>query len=134
LYLQEGAVGVVADYCNHRLALWRLRDGSVWKHIGSEGQKPGQFTGPDAVAVTRQNALVVTDHHLVQVLTLDGAVLCELQGVGRLGKYLPGVAVCPNTDDILFTDYVNHRILASTWTAESGTVRISFALIFVFPV
>ncbi len=92
------------DSSNHRLAFWRLRDGTVWKHIGSEGTAPGQFTFPRAIAVTSSGALVVTDEHRVQVLTVEGAVLCVLDptavaGVGQLGKDLPGVAVCPGTNE-----------------------------------
>ena len=69
---------VVVDCSNHRLALWRLGDGTVWKHLGSRGMEPGQFTYPMAVAVTGAWALVVTDNYRVQELTVDGAVLCVL--------------------------------------------------------
>ena len=130
---QEGVVAVVADCHHHRVALWRLRDGSVWKRIGSYGLEPGQFDGLRAVAVTKQNALVVTDEHRVQVLTLDGAVLCVLDpwtlgdaGFGALGEDLSGVAVCPNTGDILVTDSVYGAIAALTWTVDPDTVRIPF--------
>ena len=95
---------MVVEYGNHRLAFWRLRDGIVWKHIGSRGVAPGQFTNPNAIALTSSGALVVTDEHRVQVLTVEGGVLCVLDptavaGVGQLGKDLPGVAVCPGTDE-----------------------------------
>ena len=93
---QKGPVVVVVDYGNHRLVLWRLSDGTVWKQLGSRGTKPGQFTYPQAVAVTSTGALVVTDQHRVQVLTVDGTVVCVLDptavvGVGRLGQYLYGI-------------------------------------------
>ena len=112
---------VVVDSNNHRLALWRLGDGTVWKHLGSKGREPGQFTSPRAVAVTGAGALVVTDDHRVQVLTVDGAVLCVLDptavaGVGRLGRGLYGVALYPGTDDILVTDMNNHRVVALSWS------------------
>jgi hypothetical protein len=121
--LQEGPVVVVADWMNHRLALWRLGDGTVWKHLGSQGTEPGQFIYPQAVAVTGAGALVVTDQHRVQVLTLDGAVLCVLDptavvGVGRLGSVLSGVALYPGTDEILVTDYTNDRVVALSWSPE----------------
>ncbi len=114
---------VVADNWNHRLALWRLGDGTVWKHLGSQGTEPGQFTNTLAVAVTGAGALVVTDEHRVQVLTVDGAVLCVLDptavvGVGRLGRNLFGVALYPGTDEILVTDYDNHRVVALSWSPE----------------
>ena len=113
---------VVADWLNHRLALWRLGDGTVWKHLGSRGTKPGQLC-PRAVAVTGAGALVVTDEHRAQVLTVDGAVLCVLDptavvGVGRLGPNLYGVALYPGTDEILVTDLLNHRMVLLSWSSE----------------
>ena len=114
---------VVADLGNHRLSLWRLGDGTVWKHLGSQGKEPGQFTYPRAVAVTGAGALVVTDEHRVQVLTVDGAVLCVLDptavvGVGRLGHTLSGVTMYPGTDEILVTDSYSHRVVALSWSPE----------------
>ena len=122
------------DSSNHRLAFWRLRDGTVWKHIGSEGTAPGQFTFPRAIAVTSSGALVVTDEHRVQVLTVEGAVLCVLDptavaGVGQLGKDLPGVAVRPGTDEILVTDCHNQRIVALMWNSNS---EVRFVIFFTF--
>ncbi len=114
---------VVADRDNHRLALLRLRDGTVWKHLGSHGTQPGQFTLPRAVTSTGSGELVVADEHRVQVLTLDGAVLCVLDpsavvGVGRLGSNLLGVAMIPGTNEILVTDRFNHRVVALTCTSD----------------
>lgn len=71
VFLQEGPFVVVADYFRSRLALWRLSDGMFWKHLGAAGREPGQFTLPQAVAVTGAGALVVTDEYRVQVLTVD---------------------------------------------------------------
>ncbi len=114
---------VVADHYNHRLSLWRLDVGTVWKHLGSPGREPGQFTNLVAVAVTGAGALVVTDAQRVQVLTVDGAVLCVLDstavvGVGRLGPNLYGVSLYSGTDEILVTDYDNHRVVAMSWSPE----------------
>ena len=122
---------VVADCSNHRLALWRLRDGTVWKHLGSPGQDPGQFTFPKAVAVTEHGALVVTDRHRVQVMTIDASVLCVLdpsafKGVGPLGRNLFSVAVCRGTDEIFVTDHANHRVVALMWSPASH-VRCKFS-------
>jgi hypothetical protein len=121
---QEGPVIVVVDSNNRRLAFWRLRDGTVWKHVGSYGTKPGQFTNPHDIALTLSGALVVTDEHRVQVLTVEGAVVCVLDptavtGVGQLGACLYGVAVCPGTDDILVTDWCHHRVVALMWNPNS---------------
>ncbi len=121
--LQEGPVVVVADQINNRLALWRLGEGTVWKHLGSQGLEPGQFLSLVAVAATGAGALVVTDMYRVQVLTVDGAVLCVLDptavvGVGRLCASLYGVALYPGTDEILVTDKDNHRVVALSWSPE----------------
>jgi hypothetical protein len=112
---------VVADCHNHRLAFWRLRDGTLLKHIGDALCR---FTYPHAIALTSSGALVVTDLHRVQVLTVEGAVLCVLDptavvGVGQLGNNLSGVAVCPGTDEILVTDWGNHRVVALMWNCMS---------------
>jgi hypothetical protein len=112
----------VADSCNHRLSLLCLDDGTVWKHLGSPGKEPGQFLDPQAVAVTTgTGVLVVTDETRVQVLTVDGAVLCVLDqttvvGVGRLGRYMCGVTLYPGTDEILVTNTYNHRVLVLSWS------------------
>ncbi len=114
---------VVADAWNHRLSLWRLGDGTMWKHLGSHGTEPGQFTYPMAAAVTGAGALVVTDWNRVQVLTVDGAVLCVLDptavvGLGQLGRCLSGVALYPGTDEILVTDTNVHCVVALSWSPE----------------
>ena len=122
---------VVVDSDNHRLVLWRLSNGTVWKQLGSRGTKPGQLTSPQAVAVTSTGALVVTDRHRVQVLTVDGAVLCvfdptAVAGVGRLGQYLCGVTVCADTDEILVTDCDNGRVVALAWSPSSQACLFFF--------
>ena len=123
---------VVVDKENHRLVLWRLGDGTVWKQLGSRGTEPGQFFGPRAVALTSTGALVVTDErYRVQVLTVDGAVVCvldptALMGVGRLGGSLFGVTVCAVTDEILVTDSRNHRVVALTWSPPSQVRHFPF--------
>ncbi len=124
ILFQEGPVVVVADTYNNRLALWRQRDGTVWKHLGSQGTQPGQFNCPRAVAVTKSGMLVVTDEHRVQVLTVNGAMLCVLDpsvianGLGRLGQSLYGVTVSPGTNEIVVADFDNHRVVALTCTPE----------------
>ncbi len=125
---------VVVDTGNHRLVLLRLGDGTVWKQLGLRGTEPGQFTRPLAVAVTSTGALVVTDEHRVQVLTVDGAVLCVLDptvvaGVGQLGYSLFGVTVCADTDEILVMDMNKHRVVALTWLPPP-LVRLSSFLFY----
>lgn len=40
---------MVADTDNHRLALWRVRNGTVMRHVGTQGAAPGQFNKPTGV-------------------------------------------------------------------------------------
>ncbi len=125
----DGPVAVVVDTGNHRLALWRVRDGTVVRHVGSKGAAPGQFNGPSAVTVvpaqstgTDEAWLVVADsgNYRVQVLTRTGTVVRVLQGdaVIELGNVLPGVTVCIGTGEILATDNENHRVVS--WRLSDG--------------
>ena len=127
---------VVVDGNNHRLALWRLVDDTVWRHLGTHGTAPGQFTYPNAVALTGSGDLVVTDQGRVQVLSVDGAVLSVLDStmvtdVGQLGEVLLGVAVCSGTDEIFVTDRQNHRIIALTWSPPSHVRFFFFSSILI---
>ncbi len=125
----DGPVAVVTDVYNHRLALWRVRDGTVVRHVGSEGAAPGQFQFPRAVTVVPARStgsdeawLVVTDedNYRVQVLTRTGTVVRMLQGdaVIKLGNWLCGVTVCIGTGEVLVTDYKNNRVVS--WRLSDG--------------
>ncbi len=130
----DGPVAVVVDTGNHRLALWRARDGTVVRHVGSEGAAPGQFKLPRAVTVVPARStgsdeawLVVTDedNHRVQVLTRTGMVVRVLQGdaVIKLGNLLCGVTVCIGTGEVLLTDHDNHRVV-SWQLSDGGGLRV----------
>ena len=123
----DGPVAVVADTFNHRLALWRVRDGTVVRHLGSKGAASGQFNCPYAVTVVPARStgsdeawLVVADsvNHRVQVLTRTGTVVRVLQGdaVIKLGSTLLGVTVCIGTGEVLVTDC--HRVVS--WRLSDG--------------
>ena len=123
----EGPVAVVADLDNHRLALWRLRDGSLLRHLGSHGDAPGQFLGPRSVAVTRAGELVVGDggNRRVQVLTVTGTCVCVLDpssvlGVGSLSDWLLGVAVYDTTGEVMVSDGRNGRVVALRRRCDDG--------------
>jgi tripartite motif-containing protein 71 len=130
----DGPVAVVADFLNHRLALLRVRDGTVVRHVGSKGAAAGQFDRPTAVTVaparstgTDESWLVVTDswNHRVQVLTRTGTVVRVLQGdaVIKLGDWLYGVTVCIGTGEVLMTDCDNHRVV-SWQLSDGGGLRV----------
>ena len=130
----DGPVAVVADTRNHRLVLFRVRDGTLVRHVGSEGAAPGQFNGPYAVTVVPARAtgndeawLVVADswNHRVQVLMRTGTVVRVLQGdaVIRFNRGLRGVTVCVSTGEVLVTDATNHRVVS--WRiADGGGLRV----------
>ena len=117
---------VVADQINKRLAMWHLRLRTVWKHLGAHGPHPLEFNGPMAVAVTRAGTLVVSDDCRVQVLTIDGDILCVMDPTvlltwdrGSLGRALRGFAVCAGTDELLVTDHENDCLVALAWSPTS---------------
>jgi hypothetical protein len=93
----DGPVAVVVDTGNHRLALWRVRDGTVVRHLGSEGTDKGQFIRPTAVTViptgvmgNDEPLLVVADsgNRRVQVLTCNGNVIVWCLGGCRMVSYV----------------------------------------------
>jgi DNA-binding beta-propeller fold protein YncE len=130
----DGPVAVVADTYNHRLVLYRVRDGTVVRHVGSLGAAPSQFNHPQAVTVVPARAtgndeawLVVADtgNHRVQVLTRTGTMVCVLQGEAavRINGGLRGVAVCVSTGEVLVTDSHNHRVVS--WRiVDGGGLRV----------
>jgi DNA-binding beta-propeller fold protein YncE len=125
----DGPLAVVADTFNHRLALWRVRDGTVVRHVGSPGAAPGHFYFPSAVSVVPARAtesdepwLVVVDgvNHRVQVLTRTGTVVRVLQGEAAipLSSSLYGVTVCLGTGEVLVSDCKHHRVVS--WRLSDG--------------
>jgi DNA-binding beta-propeller fold protein YncE len=131
----ERPVAVISDCLNHRLSLFRVDDGALLRHLGSEGSSPRQFHYPTAVAVASASVtrsgeawLVVGDssNHRVQVLTLLGVVMRVLvadYGVGLHVGWLGGVTVCAATGEVLVTDMHNHRVVS--WRlADGGGCRV----------
>ncbi len=119
----ERPVAVVADSRNHRLSLFRVDDGALLRHLGSQGAAPGQFNYPNAVVVASARVtgsgeawLVVGDSHnrRVQVLTRLGAVVRVLKAgdsFNLLNNCLGGVTVCGSTGEVLVADTLNHRVV-----------------------
>jgi hypothetical protein len=125
----DGPVAVVVDGSYCRLTFWRVRDGTVVRHVGSQGAAPGQFNRPTAVTVvparstgTDEAWLVVADslNHRVQVLTRTGTVVRVLQSdaVVKFGDQLLGVTVCIGTGEVLVTDQDMNRVVS--WRLSDG--------------
>jgi hypothetical protein len=125
----DGPVAVIADTLNNRLALWRVRDGTVVRHLGSYGTAPGQFYNPTAVTVVPAQAvgndetwLVVADsgNRRVQVLTCTGTVVRVLQGdaIIKLGGELCSVTVSIGVGEVLVTDRHKDRVVS--WRLSDG--------------
>jgi DNA-binding beta-propeller fold protein YncE len=130
----DGPVAVVADTFNDRLVLFRVRDGTLMRHLGSRGDAPGQFHRPSAVTVVPARAtandeawlLVVDEKNCrVQVLTRTGSVVRILQGDAgvRLSSNLNGVTVRMATGEVLVTDGDNRRVV-SWCIADGGGFRV----------
>ncbi len=132
----DGPVVVVTDTYNHRLALWRVRDGTVVRHVGSQGDAPGQFNLPRSVSVVPARAtgsdeawLVVVDEDncRVQVLTRSGMVVRVLQGDADIGlSYnlsVIGVTVCLGTGEVLATDR-GYSCVVSWRLSDGGGLRV----------
>ena len=113
--LQLGSIVIIADTRNDRLALWTLRDGKVLRHVGSFGERPGQFMYLGAVAITSSKLLVVTDEKHVQILTVTGDVVRVLALDSIQSR---GVAVSPVTNDIIITDEAEYRVIVCSWGTE----------------
>jgi hypothetical protein len=119
-------VAVVADSNNHRLAMYRMRDGMLLTHIGGRGSAPGLFNCPRGVAVVSTEIsgdefdwLVVVDENnrRLQILTITGQVKYILagstaNGLGPINLFLGGVAVCAATGEVWTTDAFNNRVVA----------------------
>ncbi len=130
----DGPVAVVADTFNHRLVLFRVRDGTLVRHVGYSGTAPGQFNLPYAVTVVPARTtgndeawLVVADtsNSRVQVLTRTGMVVRVLQGDAaiRFSGGFRGVTVCVSTGEVLVTVSFNNRVVS--WRiADGGGLRV----------
>ncbi len=151
----DGPVAVVADTCNHRLALIRLGDGTLVRHLGSpecaeqaedgshEDTPPGRFTLPYAVSVVPVHAmgnqdawLVVNDCHnwRIQVMTPTGTVVRIFEDSPEvdLGCYTFGLAVRVATGEVLVTCGVSVTGKVASFNllpecSGSGTGRVVYS-------
>jgi hypothetical protein len=130
----------IADTYNHRIVLYRLRDASFVRLVGSRGSAHGQFNCPRCIAVVpsaftpdkHSGWLAVADegHCRVQVLTQLGQVMRVLQadatnGLSPLSSYLCGLTVCLSTDgqaEILVADSMNRRVVA--FAVDGSAARV----------
>jgi DNA-binding beta-propeller fold protein YncE len=126
---EDGSPTAVVSYTwNQRIALYRIHDGALLRHIGVPGHGMGKALDPRGVCATVVHDVIVSDEtqrHL-QVVTPTGhvvAVLDPSRQVGPLGDTLPAVAVRTATGEVLVVDTKNHRVLSLCWA--SGSLRSS---------
>ena len=98
----------VADWGNNRVAVFS-QDGELIRIIGSQGNGPGQFSGPTGVAISPDGELYVSDRDngRVQVLTLQGAYIREF-GKGELDS--PQKLLFGGDKHVLVADQCNNRV------------------------
>jgi hypothetical protein len=132
----------VADRDNSCVVMYRLRDATYVRRIGSDGSKPGQFSCPRSVAVVPSSYtsssdgccawLAVTDdgNHRVQVVSQIGVLVHVLagdaaNGLGPFSHGLLGITVCVDADGhtgLLVSDTWNHRVVA--FRLDGSTARV----------
>ncbi len=115
---EHGPIAAAVDCGNHRVVLYRLRDGVLLGHVGGEGRAPGRFVRPWAIAVVpSMSCLAVTDegNRRVQLLTLNGCVVRVLDGSGLggpLSSQLRGITFCSATLELLVANTGAGQVLA----------------------
>jgi DNA-binding beta-propeller fold protein YncE len=137
---QDSSLVAIADQDNHRVVLYRLRDATFVRRLGSHGDVPGRFDLPRCLAIIpsaytpagSSGWLAVSDekNRRVQVLTQVGQVVRVLtgdtvNGLGPLSTWLFGITVCCNAHsetEVLLSDAGNHRIVALRLDGSGGRV------------
>jgi hypothetical protein len=132
----------IADTCNHRVSLYRLRDASLVRHLGQSmmGSAPGVFMFPCTIAAVpsictpdgHSGWLAVADEFncRVQVLTQLGQVVRVLvgdavNGLGPLSQALWGITVCLGSNgraEVLVSDANHHRVVAFALDGNAARV------------
>lgn len=99
---------VVLDFDNDGVHVF-APDGTWVRQWGSQGNGPGQFHGPTALAITKAGEVVVVDYanHRVQVFRLDGTFLRAWgsEGSGNRQFYGPMNVVLVRETQVMVMDY-----------------------------
>ena len=89
-------------------------EGKQVKSLGGKGGSGNvQFSGPCGVAITPDNFILVSDHHRIQKISMDGDCIASVgeKGSGPLQFNDPGgIAISPITGQVYIVDRNNHRI------------------------
>lgn len=110
--LQDGRIAV-ADTHYHRVVIFRA-DGEVDSMFGSEGNGPGEFVFPVAIAQDTDGTLFVGeygDHQRIQRFTVAGEFLLEFgrHGTGP-GEFQRPSGLALHNDEVYVVDAFNDRI------------------------
>ena len=106
----------VADSGNHRISIFTL-EGRLVHTIGSQGSGPGQFSCPNAVAISPDGDMYVTDYnnHRVQVFSPDGVFQREF---GKRQLNYPRDILLTADGHVLVADTGNNRVVIFNTTGQ----------------
>ena len=109
----------VVEYLNYRIAIFTL-EGQFIDTIGSEGNGPGQFNNPSAVAFSPDGDMYVADgyNHRIQVFDSDSVYQRQFGefGGGQL-KYPRDILITAD-GHVLVADYANNRVVIFNTTGQ----------------
>ena len=107
---QRGEI-IVAEYGGHCISIFSPR-GKKLESFGTEGSRPGQFSGPRGVTVDDDGNILVVDADInrIQIFTSDGIFVVAV-GKGTIDLNSPvGISIHPDNKRIIVSDHSNSRI------------------------
>ena len=103
---------VVSEYSNDQISV--LRKGSTITKFGCSGSGMGQFDGPQGVAITNDDHVLVADryNHRIQMFTMEGEFVRSAgeEGNGPLQFHLPSGIAVGSSGLVFVLDSGNHRV------------------------
>ena len=104
---------IITEYCGHCVTILDREEKKV-KSLGGEGGSGNvKFSSPCGVAITSDKFILVSDHHRIQKISMDGYLIASVgeKGSGPLQFNSPcGIAISLITGQVYIADFDNHRI------------------------
>ena len=112
--VNKDGVIAVAEGFGHCVSIFD-KDGVKVRSFGTQGEAPGQFIRPHGLAFAKDGNIIVTDHHRLHKVSLEGRQIAQLGGVhsgtGQLQFTRPyGVTVHPSSGQIYVAEHGNNRV------------------------